>query len=225
MRLKTGTSALQRENMVESQIRPSDVTDRRITTAMREIPRERFVPASLAALAYMDDALPVAPGRSLMAPRVLARLLQLAEIEANQKVLIVGASFGYAAAVTSSLAGEIVALDTDETILKAAAAAFKDHGIGNVTCVCGPLTSGWPALAPYDVILIDGAVERVPPELLEQMTATGRLVTVEIASGVGRATVFQNSGSSGNGHVSRRIAFDASAQLLPGFEHSKSFAF
>jgi protein-L-isoaspartate(D-aspartate) O-methyltransferase len=220
-----GNSALQRENMVESQIRPSDVTDRRITSAMREIPRESFVPASLAALAYMDDALAVAPGRSLMAPRVFARLLQLADVEAAQKALIVGALFGYSAAVVSSLARQVVALDSNAEAVKAADEALKAQGVTNVTVVCGPLTGGWQALAPYDVILIEGAVEQVPPQLMEQLTATGRLVTIELAGGVGRAVVLQKSGSDGKGSVSRRIAFDASAQLLPGFEQEKSFAF
>jgi protein-L-isoaspartate(D-aspartate) O-methyltransferase len=225
MPMNSGNSDLQRENMVESQIRPSDVTDRRITTAMRQIPRERFVPAPVAAIAYMDDALPAAPGRSLMAPRVLARLLQLAEIEANHKVLIVGALFGYAAAVTCSLAGEVVALESDEMMLKSAAAALKQQGIGNVYCVFGPLAFGWPALAPYDVILIEGAVERIPNELLEQLTGGGRLVTVENAGGVGRAVLLQKTGTDGKSNISRRIAFDVSAQLVPGFEQAKSFAF
>lgn len=220
-----GNCALQRENMVESQIRPSDITDRRITSAMREIPRESFVPASLAALAYMDDALAVAPGRSLMAPRVFARMLQLADIETDQKVLIVGALFGYSAAVMSSMAREVVALDSNAAAVKVAAEALKVHGIANVTAVCGPLTGGWQALAPYDVILVEGAVEQVPLQLIEQLAATGRLVAIELAGGVGRAIVLQKSGSDGKGGISRRIAFDASAQLLPGFEQAKSFAF
>ena len=220
-----GNSALQRENMVESQIRPSDVTDRRITSAMREIPRERFVPASLAAIAYLDDALAVAPGRSLMAPRVFARLLQLAEIEATHKVLIVGGLFGYSAAVASSMARQVVALDSIAAAVKAASEALKEHGIANVTTVSGPLTGGWQAFAPYDVILIEGAVEQLPPQLLEQLTAAGWLVTIEIAGGVGRAAVLRKSGNDGKGGVSRRIAFDASAQLLPGFEQAKTFAF
>jgi protein-L-isoaspartate(D-aspartate) O-methyltransferase len=220
-----GNSALQRENMVESQIRPSDVTDRRITSAMREIPRESFVPASLAALAYMDDALAVAPGRSLMAPRVFARLLQLADIEAGQNVLIVGALFGYSAAVTSSLARQVVALDSNAAAVKAAAEALKVHNVTNVTAVSGPLTVGWQALAPYDVILVEGAVEQVPLQIMEQLAATGRLVAIELAGGVGRAIMLQKTGTNGKGSVSRRIAFDASAHLLPGFEQAKSFAF
>lgn len=220
-----GNSALQRENMVESQIRPSDVTDRRITSAMREITRESFVPAALAALAYMDDALAVAPGRSQMAPRVFARLLQLADIEAGQKVLIVGALFGYSAAVASSMARHVVALDLNAAAVKVAAEALRVHGIANVTTVSGPLTEGWQALAPYDVILIEGAVEQVPLKLMEQLAVTGRLVAIELAGGVGRAIVLQKSGNDGKGSVSRRIAFDASAQLLPGFEQAKTFAF
>jgi protein-L-isoaspartate(D-aspartate) O-methyltransferase len=224
-RLNMAMSALQRKNMVESQVRPSDVTDRRITSAMQDLPRERFLPPSATDFAYMDEALTVAPGRSLMAPRTFARLLQLADIEAGHRVLIVGALYGYSAAVISRLAGDVVALESDATAASGAASALKETGIFNVKVVTGPLDGGWPAGAPYDAILIEGAIERIPPPLLDQMAGSGRLVTIEVQDAVGRAVVLQKTGSGAAATVSRRVAFDASAPMLPGFEQPKTFSF
>jgi protein-L-isoaspartate(D-aspartate) O-methyltransferase len=220
-----GNSALQRKNMVESQVRPSDVTDRRITAAMQTVLRERFVPASAAALAYMDDPIAVAPGRSLMAPRTFARLIQLANIERDYKVLIIGALHGYSAAVIAALAGNVVALESIAAASDAARSVLDDLGISKVKVVTGPLHDGWLAGAPYDVIFAEGAVERVPQPILDQLSAAGRLVAVEVSGGVGRAVVLQKSGSAGQQTVSRRVAFEISASPLPGFELPKTFTF
>ena len=218
-------SALQRKNMVESQVRPSDVTDRRITSAMQDLARENFLPAAVANLAYMDEALAVAPGRSLMPPRAFAQLLQLASLEAGHNVLIVGALQGYSAAVMSRLAGKVLALESDSTAATAANAALEQCGAHNVTVVSGPHIDGWPAAAPYDVIFVEGAVERVPDTLVAQLAPGGRLVTVEVSGKVGRAVVLQKSGRQGQEVVSKRVAFDASIPRLPGFEAPKTFAF
>ena len=212
---------LQRKNMVESQVRPSDVTDRRIMTAMLEIPRERFVPAGIASLDYMDEALSVAPGRSLMAPRDFARLVQLAGINTSDKVLIVGALSGYSSAVVSRLAQTVVAIESDVSAVAAAKAALIDAKISNVTVETGQLSAGWSAAAPYDVIFVEGAVESVPGSLLDQLADAGRLVAVELDGGVGRAVVRQKTGNI----TSRRVAFEASAALLPGFERPRAFSF
>ena len=212
---------LQRKNMVESQVRPSDVTDRRIMTAMLEIPRERFVPAGIASLDYMDEALSVAPGRSLMAPRDFARLVQLAGINTSDKVLIVGALSGYSSAVVSRLAQTVVAIESDVSAVAAAKAALIDAKISNVTVETGQLSAGWSAAAPYDVIFVEGAVESVPSSLLDQLADAGRLVAVELDGGVGRAVVRQKTGNI----TSRRVAFEASAALLPGFERPRAFSF
>lgn len=222
-------SALQRKNMVESQVRPSDVTDRRITTAMQAVPRERFVPPALATLAYMDDPLTVAPGRSLMAPRTFARLLQAASVDAGDKVLIIGALSGYSAAVIAGMAGQVVALECDAAATAAAKAALAERTVNNVSCVTGPLEAGWAADAPYDVIVIEGAVERVPDALITQLAPKGRLAAIEYSGGtsggVGRAVVLQNTGTQDQVAVSRRVAFEAAATCLPGFARAKAFAF
>lgn len=219
------SSALQRKNMVESQVRPSDVTDRRITGAMELIPRERFVPAAVATLAYMDDALAVAPGRSLMAPRTFARLVQLADIQSSDKVLIIGALGGYSTAIIASLSTNVVALESDAAMTLASKAVLGDLKIAHVTVVTGALENGWQASAPYDVVVIEGAIERVPDALLAQLRPNGRMVAIENSGGVGRATLIQAVGPEGRRTLSRRVAFEAAAACLPGFERPKVFAF
>jgi protein-L-isoaspartate(D-aspartate) O-methyltransferase len=211
----------QRKNMVESQVRPSDVTDRRITTAMSDLPRERFVPKELAQLAYMDEALPVAPGRGLMAPRDFARLVQLAAIEDTDKVLVVGAGRGYSAAVLSRLSREVVALECDAEASALTKPLLDELGIGNVHAVTGPLAAGWPAHAPYDAIVVEGAIDTPPEALISQLSPVGRLVAVQNEAGVGRAIVLLKSGQVS----AKRVAFEAAAPRLPGFERPASFVF
>ena len=215
-------SALQRKNMVESQVRPSDVTDRRIMAAMADLPRERFVPENLKPLAYMDEALPLVAGRALLAPRILARLIQLCEIEAADTVLDVGSLTGYTAAIVARLGRKVLALDCDAGLAKAAEAALQSLQCANVAVVTGPLSGGHAPGAPYDVILIEGAIELLPDSLTDQLAPGGRLVAVEIANGVGRAIVVRKGTSGG---LARRVAFEASAGLLAGFERPKSFVF
>lgn len=213
-------SALQRKNMVESQIRPSDITDRRITSAMTDIAREPFLPQGLdKTLAYMDGAIPTGGGRAMLAPRTLARLLQLADIDAGDKVLIAGSGTGYATAIAARMSKSVVALESDEALAAIAASALS--GQANVKFVKGELTAGHAAGAPYDVILIEGAVEDVPEALIGQLGQGGRLVAIEQGQGMGRAIVLTKSA----GAVSKRAAFDAAAALLPGFVRPKGFVF
>lgn len=215
-------TALQRKNMVESQVRPSDVTDRRIMAAMADLPRERFVPENLKPLAYMDEALPLVAGRALLAPRILARLIQLCEIEAADTVLDVGSLTGYTAAIVARLGRKVLALDCDAGLAKASEAALQSLQCANVAVVTGPLSGGHAPGAPYDVILIEGAVEHIPEALTSQLAAGGRLVTIENLGGIGRAIVM---GKNASGQLSYRAAFEASAGLLAGFERAKSFVF
>lgn len=215
-------SAAQRKNMVESQVRPSDVTDRRITAAMQTLARETFVPAELCSLAYMDEALYVAPGRAMIAPRNLARLIQLAQIENTDVVLNVGALSGYSAALLSTLAKSVVALESDPGCAAKLTQAVADHGLGNVTVAKGDLAGGYPAGAPYDVIWIEGAVERIPDALAAQLSGQGRIVGVAFSDGVARAAIWRHDGTGG---LNRRCVFEADAPLLPGFETPQGFVF
>jgi protein-L-isoaspartate(D-aspartate) O-methyltransferase len=219
--------ATQRKNMVESQVRPSDVTDRRIIRAMLELPREVFVPERFRALAYMDGPVPLTPAghtgarRALLSARVLAKLVQAAEISSTAAVLDIGAGTGYSSALLAQLAGRVVALESDGTLAAAARDALRQVGAEAVTVVEGPLPQGCPDEGPYDAILIEGAVEVVSPELLDQLKDGGRLVAIVGGGLSGRATVWRRDGTT----YGRTTIFDAAADVLPGFEEARAFAF
>ena len=193
-------SQQQRINMVESQVRPSDVTDRRIIRAMLEVPREAFVPASLQALAYMDEAVPVVEAdgtrqaRCLLAPRTFAMMVQLAEIGPDAVVL-------------------------DAALATRANETLRGLGVGNATVIGGALEKGAASHAPFDAILLQGAVPRIPEELLEQLKDGGRLVAVIADGTFGRAQLWRRTGKL----YDPRPAFDAGAQPLPGFARQAEF--
>jgi protein-L-isoaspartate(D-aspartate) O-methyltransferase len=216
-------AATQRLNMVESQVLTSDVTDRRILRAMRELPRERFVPVPSSALAYMDEAVPITPTgagrRWLLAPRVEAKLLQLADIGTEDCVLDVGCGTGYSAAILAGMARSVTGLESDEELAAKARSNLADLGIGNVSVVTGELSAGWVGMAPYDAIVLEGAIEATPEALFEQLKDGGRLVAVVKQDGLGKATIWRRLGRS----IDSWGAFDASAPNLPGFERAHVF--
>jgi len=214
----------QRLNMVESQVRPSDVTDRRIIRAMLEIPREGYAPAAVRAIAYMDAALPVsprgrAPARYLLAPRDFAKLVQLADIGVGDVVLDVGCATGYSTAVLSKLAKAVIALESDKALADTARAALAAAGVHNAIVLEGDLAAGAPEHAPFDAIVLNGAVPFAPQTLLDQLKDGGRLVAVLAQGPVGRAQVWRRSGAVCDG----RPAFDAAAEPLPGFARAAGF--
>lgn len=218
-------SALQRTNMVESQIRPSDVTDRRILRAMAAVPRERFVPACLATLAYMDESISLydaghrGPARRMFSPRTFAKLIQLAQIEATDRLLDAGAGRGYGAAVVARLAASVIALESDDDLAKAAKTALE--GDTKVTVVSGALQTVAAAQGFFDVIVLEGAIFESPAGLLALLNPGGRLVAVLNEGGVGRATVWQRQGNT----FGRSSAFEAAITPLPGFERTAVFTF
>jgi protein-L-isoaspartate(D-aspartate) O-methyltransferase len=205
-------ATLQRKNMVEGQVRTSDVTDRRIPAAMMAIPREAFLHGSLAALAYSDENLTIAPGQVMLAPRILAKLVQLAAIEDGDTALVIGT--GYAAAVVARLAETVIALLPDSKAAAAASEALAGLGITNVSAIATAPASGYAARAPYDVILIEGGVESVPEVIQEQLRNGGRLVAIGVERAIGQAFLIHKIG----GVAARRPDFQAGAPLLPGFE-------
>lgn len=217
--------ATQRINMVESQVRPSDVTDRRITRAMRSIPREEFVPASLKSIAYMDDALRVADTgnghRQLLPPRTLAKLVQLLDIDSDHLVLEVGCATGYTTAVLAHLCQTVIGLEVDPMLAERAQRTLAAQAIDNAVVVIGPLAAGVAAEGPYDAILVSGAVCEAPVPLLDQLKDGGRLVAVKYSGAVGRATVWRRIGQS----FDERASFDAAAAYLPGFAPVAGFTF
>ncbi|MBL9010176.1 MAG: protein-L-isoaspartate O-methyltransferase [Alphaproteobacteria bacterium] len=210
-----------RANMVDGQVRTADVTEPALIAAMRAIPRERFVPAGLESLAYMGDALEVAPCRFLLDPRVFAKLAQLADLGPADTVLVVGGATGYSAAVLARLAASVVLLESDAGLTARAGEALAALGIANVSVATGPLAAGPPAGAPYDAIFLEGAVPARPDALVAQLKPAGRLVGIVTDSGLGKAHIFQKASAG----MSSRIAFDASAAPLPGFAAAPSFVF
>jgi len=213
--------AAARRMMVDSQVRTSDVTDLRLIAAMLTVPRERFAPKESAELAYLDADLPVEAGRRLMKPMVLSKLLQAAEIGETDRVLIVGCATGYSAAVIEHLAGSVLALEHDPALAQRAKDNLQALGAHNVTVVTGALVGGWPAAAPYDVILLDGAVEEVPQALLRQLKDGGRLLGVVGRAPLSKAIMFRSTGVES----SSRLIFDATAPALPGFAKPPAFVF
>jgi protein-L-isoaspartate(D-aspartate) O-methyltransferase len=214
--------AAARLNMVESQLRPNTVTDSAVLEAFLAVPRERFVPPALQATAYIDERLPLTGGRWLMEPMVLARLIQLAAIGPDDIVLDIGCGTGYAAAVLARLARQVVAIDASRPLVDQAVARLCELGAGNVLAVEAPLAAGYPARAPYDAILIEGSVTRVPEAIARQLAEDGRLVTVVgEGNGVGQAMLMTLAGAV----LSRRPVFDAATPLLPGFGVAPSFRF
>lgn len=213
--------AAARRMMVDGQVRTADVTDLRLLAAMQDTPRERFLPASLAAVAYLDFDAPASESgsRRLLKPMVLAKLIQAAEIGKADRVLDVGCATGYSTAVLSELAGEVFALEEDSSLARRAMEALR--GLRHVTVVTGELSAGWPEGGPYDAVVVNGAVEVAPRELCKQLKDGGRLVCVSGTGPAGKALLYRRSG----GEVASRSIFDASAPLLPGFAKAPAFAF
>ncbi len=211
-----------RFNMVESQIRTNKVTDDGLLAALSEVPRQIFVPETLASVAYVDKSIRIAANRYLVEPLVLARLLQEAMIDEGDKVLVVGAGTGYSTAILGSLCASVTAVESDAALAASARENLAALAVANAAVHEGPLEQGWAASGPYDVIVIDGMVADLPPALTAQLADHGRLVTIrsqEGRSGVG--TLYRKLA----GAVSGRPLFDAVVPFLPGFAPRAEFAF
>lgn len=207
--------AAQRSAMIDSQMRTVGVNAPDVLAAVAAVPRENFVPAARASLAYADGAVALGNGRSLIEPMILGLLLTHLRIAPEERLLIVGAATGYSAAVAAGLTAHVTALESDPALAAHARAA-------GVAVVEGPLAAGWAAGAPYDVMLIDGAVPQLSPALIAQLRDGGRLGLVLIgADGVGRATVGRVAG----GHFGGSSIIETAATPLPGFETPARFIF
>jgi protein-L-isoaspartate(D-aspartate) O-methyltransferase len=214
-----------RRTMVDGQVRTADVTDLRLLAVMLDLPRERFVPAAKAELAYLDRDIPVSgadrPVRWLLKPMVLAKLIQAAAIGETEQVLDVGCATGYSSALLGRLAGGVVALEEDMALAQKATENIAALGAANVQVAIGALAAGWPAGGPYDAILLEGASEVVPQALLGQLKEGGRLVCVLGAGPAGKAMLYHARA----GEFSGRPIFNAAAPLLPGFAETPEFVF
>lgn len=206
--------SLARRTMVDSQLRPQGVTDRRVLAAMGRVERERFVPEAARALAYFDRPLKLAEGRAMMPPAALGRLLTEAAPLPGERALVVGSATGYSAAILAELGLDVVALESDEALAAHARAA----GVDTVT---GDLAKGWAKGAPFDLILLDGAVEELPQTLCKQLAEGGRIAGAIVDRGVSRLAIGKCSG----GTVGLRTVADSDVEPLPGFERPRAFTF
>ena len=222
--------AAARRMMVDGQVRTADVTDLRLLAAMLELPRERFFPDDKASLAYLDlDVTVSAPGqpvRRLLKPMVLAKLIQAAGIAGSDHVLDVGCASGYSTALLTHLAGSVVGLEEDTALARQATDAMSWAGKSwggppNVKIVTGPLAQGCVGEGPYDVILLQGSAEMIPPGLFDQLKNGGRLVGVLGRGPQGKAMCYRRVEADFSG----RPVFDAAAAALPGFAKPPEFVF
>jgi protein-L-isoaspartate(D-aspartate) O-methyltransferase len=211
-----------RDRMVDSQIRPNKVSDPRILTAMRTLPRERFLPASVQALAYADEDVPLPKGRALMEPMVFARLLQAAAPVPGETALIVGAGTGYGATVLAECGVRVTALEDDQDLYSRAHDILMELA-PSVTLVSGPLSAGWAASAPYDLIVIEGAVHTIPASLVQQLRIEGgRLVGVLAGPDRVRQAVLGEATAAG---LRTSAIFDCGTPLLPSLVPAPEFVF
>lgn len=216
-----------RRKMVDNQIRTVDVTKLPVLAAFLSVPREEFVPENLRNLSYLDEDIPVSlptdvkVGRYLMEPAPLAKLLQAADIKADDIVLDIGAGSGYSAALLSQLASSVIALESDKDLADNASEILSKNGCDNVVVVSGVLEKGYAEEGPYDVILLEGAVDFVPASLFEQLKEGGRLVVVEGHGNAGVAQVYLKE----DGVVSARRVFNLAIKPLEGFLKTPQFVF
>jgi protein-L-isoaspartate(D-aspartate) O-methyltransferase len=207
-----------RRAMVASQLRTTGVNDPRVVAAMGAVPRERFIPAERCALAYADTLVPLGHGRQLNPPMALGRMLTEARLRGGEKALVIGAATGYSAALLARLAGSVTALEEDPELAAFARAALAGSG---VELIEGPLTQGHAAGAPYDFVLIDGAVEHVPQAIVDQVAEGGEIALALVENGVTRLA----TGRVVAGAFGTTIYSDAATAVLPGFEKPRGFSF
>lgn len=208
-----------RRVMVDNQLRTSGITDHRLLAAMSEVPRERFISGPRHTLAYIDEAQPVSGTRRMAAPAAFARLVQLAEIDGNDRVLDLGCGTGYSTTVLARLAAHVTAVEDEADLAVRARKILAELGVSNAEIVTGPLATAAGSGAPYDVVVVEGVLESVPPEFLSLLKPEGRLVAAIAERGrPAVANLFVNSGKG----VAASAAFDANLPPLtpptdPGF--------
>ena len=215
--------ALARRNMIEGQLRPNRVTNAALLAAIAELPRERFLPEGLRAVAYADDDVPLGGGRYAIEPMVLARLIQALQPDSEDRALVVASGCGYGAGLLARLAKTVVAVESDDRLAGTAEKAFKALELTSIQLMIGRLEDGARELGPYNVILIEGEVRQIPQTLLDQLAEGGRLATVMAGApgALGNATLMVKQG----GVTSGRSLFDAGTPALPGFAPPARFTF
>ena len=209
-----------RKHMVDSQIRPADVTDRRLIAAFMSVPRHLFTPRARIALAYADAEVATGEQRTMMRPRDLAKLIHAAEIQPNELVLDIACGRGYSTAILAHMAETVVGLDDDEDGVARISGLLAQAGADNAVAITGDPKPGVPKQGPFDVIFVNGTINEVPQAWFDQLALGGRLVAIIRKGAIGKATVFTRSAAG----IGERIVFDATAKLLPGFALEPGFA-
>lgn len=209
-----------RTTMVDTQVRPSDVTRYPIIAAMLAVPREVYVPPALRETAYAGENVRLSARRVLLEARTLAKLLDALAVQPDELVLDVGCGLGYSAAVLARMADAVVAVEEDEGLAAEAQRTLSAQGVDNAAVIAGPLAAGSAKHAPFDVITLQGGVEQVPAALLAQLAEGGRIGAIFMEGALGVARI----GYKIDGAVSWRDAFNAAAPVLPGFERTAGFA-
>ncbi|GAA6176693.1 protein-L-isoaspartate O-methyltransferase family protein [Sulfitobacter pacificus] len=205
--------------MVDTQVRPSDVTKFPIIDAMLTVPREVFVPAASREAAYMGENLMLGQGRVLLEPRTLAKTLDALAISNAELVLDIGCAMGYSAAVIAHMAEAVVAVEEDEAMAQEAVEALMQEGADNVIVHTGALAEGAAEHGPYDVIVIEGGVSDVPQAILDQLKDGGRIAALFMEGELGEVRIGHKRG----GQISWRLAFNAAAPVLDGFNPAPAF--
>lgn len=206
--------------MVDTQVRPSDVTKFPIIEAMLTVPREVYMPSGKREAAYVGENVDIGNGRVLLEPRTLAKLLDALDIQPTEMVLDLGCGLGYSTAIIARLAEAVVAVEEDEGLATEAQRTLSQEGVDNAAVVVGKLAHGAAKHGPYDVITVQGAVETVPEALLAQLKDGGRIGCVFMEGALGVARV----GYKADGRINWRYVFNAAAPVLPGFTAVRSFA-
>lgn len=213
--------AARRTMMVDTQVRPNDVTKYPVIEAMLAIPREEFVPAPRRAVAYAGENLDIGGGRVMLEPRTVSKLIDALDVQPDHLVMVLGCGYGYSAAVIAHMAEAVVAIEDDQARVDEAEKRLAEARVYNVAMLCGDLAAGNAKQGPYDAILIEGAVEDVPAALLDQLKDGGRIAALFMTGTLGVARI----GIKLNGRMNWRNAFNAHAPLLEGFKLERGFEF
>lgn len=213
--------AQQRVTMVDTQVRPSDVTSFTIIDAMLSIPREEFVPADKRDLAYVGGPIDVAPGRHLLDARVTGKMLDAIDVKPTDVVLEIGAGGGYITALLARMSQAVVAVEVNADLAAEAEASLGAQGLDNAAVMAADMALGSAKNAPFDAIFVSGAVEEVPQALLDQLRDGGRIIAIVMEGALGEVRL----GLKTAGHVSWRMEFNATAEVLPGFARAPGFVF
>lgn len=212
--------AARRMTMVDTQVRPSDVTKFPIIDAMLSVPREEFLPAGRQEAAYIGENINLDRNRVILEPRTLAKMLDALDVQRDELVLDVGCALGYSSAIIARLAEAVVAVEEDKDMATEAQEILSREGADNVILQHGALADGAAEHGPYDAMIIQGGVVRVPDALLAQLKDEGRIACLFMENELGVVRIGYKNGQS----ISWRFAFNASAPVLAGFQQEAAFS-